>query len=67
MKTSAKPKSFNIYLDTLQHIEMLTMEQRGELFTALYEFAINERITDLDNGMVKMAFSFFILFSNKTL
>ena len=37
---------------------MLTMEQRGELFTALYEYAINEKTTRFDNGMVKMAFSF---------
>ena len=37
---------------------MLTMEQRGELFTALYEYAINEKTTEFDNGMVKMAFSF---------
>ena len=59
MKKPAKPKAFNIYFDTFQHVEMLTMEQRGELFTALYEYAVNDRITEFNNGMVKMAFSFF--------
>ena len=59
MKKPTKPKAFNIYFDTFQHVEMLTMEQRGELFTALYEYAVNERITEFNNGMVKMAFSFF--------
>ncbi len=59
MKKPTKPKAFNIYFDTFQHVEMLTMEQRGELFTALYEYAVNDRITEFDNGMVKMAFSFF--------
>ena len=59
MKKPTKPKAFNIYFDTFQHVEMLTMEQRGELFTALYEDAVNERITEFNNGMVKMAFSFF--------
>ena len=58
MKKTSTPKAFNIYFDTFEHIEMLTMEQRGELFTALYEYAINERTTEFDNGMVKMAFSF---------
>ena len=59
MKKPTKPKAFNIYFDTFQHVEMLTMEQRGELFTALYEYAVNDRITEFNNGMVKMAFSFF--------
>ena len=59
MKKPTKPKAFNIYFDTFQHVEMLTMEQRGELFTALYEYAVNESITEFNNGMVKMAFSFF--------
>ena len=59
MKKTTKPKAFNIYFDTFQHVEMLTMEQRGELFTALYEYAVNDRITEFNNGMVKMAFSFF--------
>ena len=58
MKKTSTPKAFNIYFDTFEHIEMLTMEQRGELFTALYEYAINERATEFDNGMVRMAFSF---------
>ena len=58
MKKTSTPKAFNIYFDTFEHIEMLTMEQRGELFTALYEYAINEKTTEFDNGMVKMAFSF---------
>ena len=58
MKKKGTPKAFNIYFDTYEHIEMLTMEQRGELFTALYEYAINEKSTEFDNGMLRMAFSF---------
>lgn len=58
MKKTAQPKAFNIYFDTLEHVRMLTMEQRGELFTALYEYAAEGKSSDFDDGMVKMAFSF---------
>lgn len=58
MKKKGTPKAFNIYFDTFEHIEMLTMEQRGELLTALYEYAISEKSTEFDNGMLRMAFSF---------
>lgn len=31
-------KSFLIYLDAYPHIQSLSMEQRGQLFTALFQF-----------------------------
>ena len=43
--------------DYLQHIELLNMEQRGELLTAIMLYASGKETGDLD-GMVKMAFSF---------
>lgn len=54
-----KPKMFSIYCDTYEHVKLLNLEERGELFTALYEYAINGIETDFKDGMLKMAFSFF--------
>ena len=53
----AEKNSFVLYTDYLQHIELLDMEQRGELFTAIMLYASGKETGDLD-GMVKMAFSF---------
>ena len=49
--------SFVLYTEYLQNIELLSMEQRGELFTAIMHYASGKEVGDLD-GMVKMAFSF---------
>ena len=52
-------KYFQIYYDTLQHIEKLNCKQRGRLFTALYMYAASGEPVDLsDDPAVDMAFSF---------
>ena len=54
-------KSFLLYANYLQQIEMLSMEQRGELLTALLQYASGcpaEECCDGYDGMVRMAFSF---------
>lgn len=53
----SQKKSFVVYSDYLQHVEMLDMEQRGRLFTALLRYAETGEVEDLD-GMTAMAFSF---------
>lgn len=55
MKT---PKAFNIYLDNAEQIMILSVEQRGELLTALLEFVQGKKDFDFSDGMVKMCFSF---------
>lgn len=54
----AKPKAFSVYCDCYQHVKLLSMQERGELFTALFEYAVNGITTDFDNGQLTMAFSF---------
>ena len=49
--------SFILYTDYLAQIELLSMEQRGELFTAIMNYASEKELPELD-GMVTMAFSF---------
>lgn len=53
----AGKNSFVLYVEYLQNIELLSMEQRGELFTAIMHYASGKEVEDLD-GMVMMAFSF---------
>ena len=48
--------SFVLYTDYMQHIEMLSMEQRGILFTAIMAYASGQ--TPNIDGMEAMAFSF---------
>ena len=50
-------KSFVLYIDYWQHLELLTIEERGELLTALYDYVRTGALPDLDNSL-KMAFSF---------
>lgn len=52
-----RKKSFVIYADYLRHIELLSMEQRGELLTAILTYADSGEARELD-GMTSMAFSF---------
>lgn len=54
----AEKKSFLIYLDNQKQVNMLTDEQAGRLFKALFEFAKNGTETDFDDGMMTMIFSF---------
>lgn len=54
-----KPKFFLVYLDTKIHIDLLTMEERGMLFSALYNYAADEELPNFDEApALKMAFSF---------
>lgn len=49
--------SFVLYTEYAKHLELLSMEQRGVLFTAIMAFETGEEMPDMD-GMTKMAFSF---------
>ena len=49
--------SFVLYTDYLSHIELLTLEQRGALLTAIMYYASGMELPDMD-GMTEMAFSF---------
>lgn len=55
--SSDRKNSFVLYGDYSEHIELLNMEERGELFTAIFEY-VNLGKTPEFNGMLKMAFSF---------
>ena len=57
-QNKCKPKAFTVFLDTYEHLQLLDMKQRGELFTALYEYAIYDKQIESDSGKVRMAFSF---------
>lgn len=57
-QSKCKPKAFTVFLDTYEHLQLLDMKQRGELFTALYEYAIYDKQIESDSGKVRMAFSF---------
>lgn len=48
--------SFILYTENLEQVEMLDMEQRGYLLTAIMYYAAGKELPDMD-GMVKMAFS----------
>lgn len=49
--------SFVLYTEYAKHLELLSMEQRGVLFTAIMAFETGEEMPEMD-GMTKMAFSF---------
>lgn len=49
--------SFILYTEYAEHFELLTMEQRGILFTAIMAYQREEELPDMD-GCVRMAFSF---------
>lgn len=44
----ADKNSFVMYTDYLKHVQKLSMEQRGELFTAILCYASGENLPDLD-------------------
>lgn len=60
MGNMGKKKSFIVYCDSMEHLELLDDAECGRLFRALMEYAGSGRITKLD-GMAKMAFSFMRL------
>ena len=49
--------SFLMYTANMDQISLLTMEQRGVLFTAIMYYAAGQPVPDMD-GMTQMAFSF---------
>lgn len=49
--------SFVMYTDYMEQINLLTMEQRGLLFTAIMQYASGDALPEMD-GMTGMAFSF---------
>ena len=49
--------SFVLYTEYLRHIQLLTMEQRGVLFTAIMAYEGEAEMPEMD-GAVEMAFSF---------
>ena len=50
-------RSFVLYCDYEQHLSLLTMEQRGVLFTAIMSYQNGKDVPEMDNA-VAMAFSF---------
>lgn len=54
----AKKKSFVLYFDCKKQIDMLSDEQAGKLFKALFDFAESDEIPEFSDGMLTMAFSF---------
>lgn len=51
-------KSFLIYLDNSEEVEMLSDQQAGKLLKSLMKFATNGEKPDFSDGMLRMAFSF---------
>ena len=49
--------SFVLYTEYLKHMKLLTMEQRGVLFTAIMAYEGEAEMPEMD-GIVEMAFSF---------
>lgn len=49
--------SFVLYTENMEQIDMLSMEQRGILFTAIMKYERQESMPDMD-GMTSMCFSF---------
>lgn len=49
--------SFVLYTEYAKHLSLLSMEQRGVLFTAIMAYELGETLPDMD-GMTQMAFSF---------
>ena len=49
--------SFVLYTEYLRHIQKMSMDQRGELFTAILRYAAGESVPELD-AAADMAFSF---------
>ena len=49
--------SFILYTEYLQHMQLLTMEQRGVLFTAIIAYEGDAEMPEMD-AVVQMAFSF---------
>ena len=53
-----KPKAFPVYLDNIEHYKLLSMQERGELLTAMLEYARDGTMPNFSNPALEMAFSF---------
>lgn len=51
-------KSFVLYNDSIEQINMLSDEQAGRLLKAIYAYNLDGTVPDFDDGMVKLMFSF---------
>ena len=52
-----KKDSFVLYTEYIEQIELLSMEQRGILLTAIFAYVSDAELPDMD-GITKMAFAF---------
>ena len=52
-----KKDSFVLYTEYMEQIELLSMDQRGILLTAIFAYASDAELPDMD-GITKMAFAF---------
>ena len=55
---AAEKKSFMLYFDSFVQWQLLNIEQRGLLITALFEYTIEGKELETEDGMLKLAFSF---------
>ena len=53
-------EGFLLYKGMYKPIECLTLEQRGMLLTAIYEYQIYGEAPEIQDGMTHMAFRFFL-------
>ena len=51
-------KSFLVYCDSLECIDFMTNNQKGELFTALLKYASGETVDEFSCGAVRASFNF---------
>ena len=58
IKIKENKRSFILYNDYLQHIRLLSMEERGELMTAVFEYTCEGELTIKLSPCAAMAFSF---------
>lgn len=59
MDEKKKPPCFQIYLDSFVQVKFLNLSERGELFTALFEYATKGEIIDFSSERIAIVFSFF--------
>ena len=52
------PNSFILHAHYEKQLKMLNMEQRGLLITALFDYQITNKVPEIEDSVVQMAFSF---------
>ena len=53
-----KPKALPVYLDNIAQYRLVSMQERGELLTAMLEYAKDGTIPNFSNPALGMAFSY---------